>query len=343
MTAELEKHHATKWSRQALERLERDVLLPTPRNYMVYYHYFAGDIQPLNADYDTIIANGKITQYQCNELYEKYIVADRELLLARNASGVVDTEIKKVMQILDTSIKGAERFGSNLSDFSGQVTNAKSLDVLRGAIENIVAETRAVAVQNQNLREELHMTSAKLDEVQKDFEKVYKEAQLDPLTKVGNRKMFEKEMTRVVLEARQHPHVLSLLMIDIDHFKKFNDAHGHLIGDQVLRLVAKTLVENLKGRDIIARYGGEEFVILLPQTRLQDAERVANLLRASLATKQIRKRNSNEVLGAVTISIGAAELAGTEDSDTFIARADAALYQAKQTGRNKVVCAQQEG
>jgi diguanylate cyclase len=127
-------------------------------------------------------------------------------------------------------------------------------------------------------------------------------------------------------------------MVDIDHFKKFNDAHGHLIGDQVLRLVARTLIENLKGRDIIARYGGEEFAIILPLTRVQDAERVANLLRANLSTKQIKKRGSNEVLGVITISIGAAEHKVGEDKEAWIGRADAALYKAKQTGRNKVVC-----
>ena len=115
------------------------------------------------------------------------------------------------------------------------------------------------------------------------------------MTEVGNRKYFNHEILRTTAEAREDGLPLSLLMVDIDHFKKFNDTYGHLIGDQVLRLVARTLVENLKGRDIIARYGGEEFVILLPHTRVQDAERVANQLRAGLATKQIKKRNSNEI------------------------------------------------
>lgn len=119
--------------------------------------------------------------------------------------------------------------------------------------------------------------------------------------------------------------------------KKFNDSYGHLIGDQVLRLVARTLVENLKGRDVIARFGGEEFVILLPQTRIEDAEKVANQLRINLSTKQIKRRSTQETLGAITISIGAAELYAGEETDGFISRADEALYKAKETGRNRVV------
>jgi diguanylate cyclase len=125
-------------------------------------------------------------------------------------------------------------------------------------------------------------------------------------------------------------------MIDIDHFKKFNDTYGHLVGDQVLRLVARTMVENLKGRDIIARYGGEEFVILLPSTKLEDAIRVGDHLRSCLGNKSIRKRNSNETLGTVTVSIGATLYYAGELLDEFIGRADIALYKAKNAGRNQV-------
>ncbi|MGB9151764.1 MAG: GGDEF domain-containing protein [Alphaproteobacteria bacterium] len=334
-----EIHQAGNWSRQALERLAQDDLLPTPANYAVYYHYYAGNLSALNAAYDVIAARGKITPRECTDLYDKYIVADTEMLFLKKANSVVDGELKKMMELLSASAQGTNQFGENLDAFSGQVTSAASIEALRDAVEKITEETRAIAAQNHKLQDELEATSHQLSEVRSDFERVHKESQIDPLTEVGNRKFFGQEMDRVITEAREQKSVLSLVMVDIDHFKKFNDTHGHLIGDQVLRLVARTLIENLKGRDIIARYGGEEFVILLPQTRLQDAERVANQLRASLATKQIRKRNSQEILGAITISLGAAEFLPEEDSETLISRADAALYKAKQTGRNKVVCA----
>jgi diguanylate cyclase len=311
--------------------------MPSPQNYGVYYHYYAGDIPALNVSYDAIQAKGKITQQECTELYEAHVINEIEVSSLRDANSLMDVELKKVIELLSTSVQGTDKFGENLANFTGQLAGASSIEVLRSAVEKITEETREVVIQNNKLRADLAVTTNQLSEMRSDFDRVHKESQIDPLTEVGNRKFFDREMARAIMDAREQNTMLSLLMVDIDRFKAFNDTFGHLIGDQVLRLVARTLVENLKGRDIIARYGGEEFVILLPQTRLQDAERVANQLRAALATKQITKRSSQEVLGVITISVGAAQYEYGEETEALIARADSGLYQAKQTGRNKVV------
>ncbi|MDR3424345.1 MAG: diguanylate cyclase [Alphaproteobacteria bacterium] len=342
MVVGAEKQEAGAWSRQALERLARDGLPPAPHNYALYYLYFSGENKELNAVWDKLAAQGKITQAQCDALYDKYLVTDNELAFLKDANSILDNELKKVLDLLNASTKETDQFGENLDAFSGKLNRAGSIDTLREAVGKIAEETHAIAQQNSKLQQELADTTVQLSEIRSDFDRVHREAQIDPLTEVGNRKFFDHEILRTMTEAQEQNTVMSLLMIDIDHFKKFNDTHGHLIGDQVLRLVARTLVENLKGRDVIARYGGEEFVIVLPQTRLQDAERVANQLRAGLASKHITKRGTNEVLGVVTISIGAAEYVVGEDSDTLISRADAAMYKAKQTGRNRVVCAEAE-
>jgi diguanylate cyclase len=194
-----------------------------------------------------------------------------------------------------------------------------------------------MAQQNERLQGQLASATEQLTEMRYNLDIIHKESQVDPLTEVGNRKFFDREIEHAVAEASETGAPLTLLMIDIDHFKKFNDSYGHQVGDQVLRLVARTLVESLKGRDVIARYGGEEFVILLPQTKVVDAEKVANQLRATLSTKQLKRRSTNESLGVITVSIGAAEYAKGEHIDRFIERSDQSLYKAKQTGRNRVV------
>ncbi|MFA5040159.1 MAG: diguanylate cyclase [Bdellovibrionales bacterium] len=317
----------------------RDGLPPTPRNYSVYYEYVSGRNYELSSTYDKVVAQSKITQQHCDEMYYQFIVSDEEKGLLKEADKTIHDEIEKVLGFLDTSSKETGQFGENLDTFSSRLNDAKSVETLREAVRKIAEETQIVTAHNEKLQEELADTSAQLSAVRDDFDRVHKEAQIDPLTEVGNRKFFDREIVRILSEARELNLKVSMLMVDIDFFKKFNDTHGHLVGDQVLRLVARTLVENLKGRDVIARYGGEEFVIILPDTRLEDAERVANHLRTCLATKNITRRGTNEILGTITISIGAAEYIMGEDGDALISRADGALYEAKQTGRNKVCVA----
>jgi diguanylate cyclase len=127
-------------------------------------------------------------------------------------------------------------------------------------------------------------------------------------------------------------------MTDIDHFKNFNDTWGHLTGDQVLRLVAMSLKQNVKGQDIAARYGGEEFAVILPNTVLRSALTVADHIRRAVMSKELMKRSTGQNLGRVTISLGCATARKGDTVQSLIARADACLYAAKRNGRNRVIC-----
>jgi diguanylate cyclase len=131
---------------------------------------------------------------------------------------------------------------------------------------------------------------------------------------------------------------MALVLTDIDHFKAFNDTFGHLTGDQVLRLVAIAVKQNVKGQDIAARYGGEEFAIILPSTTLRAALTVADHVRRAVMTKELMKRSTGEHLGRVTISVGVATLRNGETPQSLIERADNCLYAAKRCGRNRVMC-----
>jgi diguanylate cyclase len=127
------------------------------------------------------------------------------------------------------------------------------------------------------------------------------------------------------------------MLLDIDRFKSFNDTYGHLTGDQVLRLVAMCVKQNVKGQDLPARFGGEEFAVVLPQTALQQAGTVAEHIRRAVMAKELMKRSTGETLGRVTVSIGVAAWRQGEPASTLIARADACLYAAKNGGRNTVI------
>jgi diguanylate cyclase len=161
----------------------------------------------------------------------------------------------------------------------------------------------------------------------------------DGLTGLSNRKAFDAAIARVTEESDLNHTTFTLLMLDIDHFKTFNDNYGHQIGDQVLRLVSRTLVEGVKGRDIASRYGGEEFAIILPETTLTAGVAVGNSLRKAVATKDVINRSSGEKLGRITLSVGVAEFVPGEKIGSLIERADSALYTAKHNGRNQVAAA----
>jgi diguanylate cyclase (GGDEF)-like protein len=161
-------------------------------------------------------------------------------------------------------------------------------------------------------------------------------ASTDDLTGVLNRRYFFKMASSLLERARRRQKPLSLMVLDMDHFKAVNDTHGHLDGDAVLRRVAEVLGENLRSDDVLGRYGGEEFIIILPDTPLQPhGEKAAERLRQAVATERFISNEGVEF--GCTISIGVAEL--TKD-DTSLARlfqrADRALYDVKANGRNGV-------
>lgn len=338
MTSDEEKDHAARWAEQALEHLNRDGLLPIPENFSVYYCYYSGVNGNLRMAMDTLLTQfGRLNQQQCSALHQAHLSLEAEHRVLNAAASSIEAEINRAMLVIDQTKTGAQEYNNTLNTFSGSLKSSPSFEQIRAAVTRVANETRAMVEQNHRLHTQLTQSTQQLTEMRYSLDQVRKDSLRDPLTEVGNRKFFDNELARVTSESIENNTTLSLLMADIDHFKKFNDTYGHLIGDQVLRLVARTLIENLKGRDIIARYGGEEFVILLPNTDVVSAEKVANQLRESLGTKQVKRKNTNETLGVVTISLGATEYCPHEDLEAFIARADAALYEAKQAGRNRVM------
>ncbi|MDH4584814.1 GGDEF domain-containing protein [Pseudomonas sp. BN415] len=160
-------------------------------------------------------------------------------------------------------------------------------------------------------------------------------AKIDTLTGLFNRRWLEQVYQRESTRCAFNEQPLSMLMLDVDHFKAYNDRHGHLAGDYALCLVSHTLRSQLRPKDSMARYGGEEFVILLPEMSCEEARTIGERLRSSL--EQIPSFYSPlGVLPGVTVSIGLAEMRQPDSLQGLIARADTALYQAKQDGRNRL-------
>ncbi len=175
------------------------------------------------------------------------------------------------------------------------------------------------------------------EEEERALRKMYDAALRDGLTGVFNRKHLEERIDAEIAYALRHQTELSLVMLDVDHFKKVNDTHGHLAGDAILKSVAQILLEGVRAEDVLGRYGGEEFVIVVRGTPVGGAKLLADRLRERLAKTSLRFGDTALV---VTVSAGVSSLACTQgrtDKSTLLAIADARLYKAKQAGRNRVV------
>ena len=159
-------------------------------------------------------------------------------------------------------------------------------------------------------------------------------AMFDSLTDLMSRRALMEQLEIEIIRSARYGHPLSVLMVDIDLFKRFNDTYGHLVGDEVIKGVTKSLKQNIRRSDFAGRYGGEEFVLMLPETTLEQALLLAEKLRMFVSKMEVT--TEGKTLRDVTVSIGVAQFREDDTLSSLLDRSDKGLYLAKQTGRNKV-------
>ena len=310
-----------------------------PRNYEIWYVYATGYNSSLNRVInETLARNGRLTEVDLDQIHDTYLSQVRSTDRIDHVGARVISEIDDVMALINDALGMTESFGATLQGASETVSLAKDRDQLKAVIEGLVKSTRETRDANKALEERLNSSKSEVSNLQKNLEAIRAETLTDPLTGLGNRKYFDRSLSSTIAMSHQQKEPLSLLMLDIDHFKSFNDNYGHLTGDQVLRLVGQSLKQTIKGADITARYGGEEFAVVLPNTSLRQALTVADHIRRAVMSKELKKKSTGEILGRVTISIGVSQLRAGDEMDCLIGRADACLYAAKRNGRNRVIC-----
>lgn len=335
-----DKQQAGEYAASAMERITLEGLSPTPHVFELWYVYFSGQSPEITKAIDILIGNRqKLTDERCQDLYNKYLSEEREEAAIRKAGDQIHSTIQNVSGVVRNVKDATTEYSDKLGDMTVRVNAIKEPAQLQELLADMASDTKNMITQNQKLEAELDHSSQIMEELQRNLEMVRREALTDGLTGLANRKCFDAELQRIAQESMASGQAFTLLMMDIDHFKSFNDNYGHLVGDQVLRLVSRTLTDGVKGRDVTARYGGEEFGIILPETNLNAGVVVGNALRKSIASKDVINRTTGEKLARITISVGVAEYAPGEDLHELIERADAALYTAKHNGRNQVAAA----
>ena len=322
-----------------LQHLRRNGLPAYPRHYELLYTYAAGGNQDLNRSIDGILeTRGKITASEISLIFDEYIAQDRLGQKIEEIGDKIGSEIEHTMSLLSETAESTKVFSAALSQGQSDLSQSDGAGEVDSIVKRLTSATDQASVTNHRLAQQLIEARRHIMQLQQNLEAVRFESLTDDLTTLANRKHFDHSLARAARNYEAETQDFALLMIDIDHFKKFNDTYGHQTGDQVLRLVALSLKQAIKGQDIACRYGGEEFAIILPHTRLAQANIVADHIRTAVMSKELVKRSTGENLGRVTISLGVAIWRQGDTTAELIARADRALYAAKRGGRNAVRC-----
>jgi diguanylate cyclase len=322
----------------ALRQIKALRLPATPRNFEIWFVYAAGHNPSLNETINDIMTrNGAVTTADLDQIYDSYISVNRLADKTDQLGTRIKGEIEEIIATIGTAAGDASDYSESLAQFGQALAGATDSTGIRSIVHGLVEATSRMKQNNKTLEGRLSASRREISQLHRSLDAVRKESLTDPLTSLANRKYFDAAMPKRIATAGERRAPLSLLMADIDQFKKFNDDHGHLTGDQVLRLVSQAIQQSINDKDIAARYGGEEFAVVLPEAALQAAVATAELMRKAVMSKQLIKRSSGETLGRVTISIGVATLKPGDSPQSLIERADNCLYAAKRRGRNRVV------
>lgn len=321
--------------RQSVPLMVKNKVSAHPINYAIWYEYAAGNNQRLNNNIDDLINTqtpfdeetnlGLYKNHVCNASIESFekINFDLQTLVANTSTNVAD------------ATKDVSKVGDNILANSLQLENTNDLSEVKSVISGVVAETKQLLEISQALKSKLDEANNEMASLRDELTKTKKMATTDALTGLLNRRAFDSELADLVDHAMDYEHCL--LILDLDHFKKVNDTFGHIVGDKVIRYTAGLLKKHTAEHHHAARYGGEEMAIIMPNTELKTALEIAETIRNSLASSQLKQKNNEVSIGKITVSIGVATLAKNDTAESFIERADNALYTAKDTGRNKVV------
>lgn len=336
-TYEQSVEKAKQFASQAFSRIEELNIPATPDIFELFFSYYSGNNPEVVRSVDIMVAQDfELTLERCRELHRRLLNSDKSRETLEKAEKIVGSTLADVDEMFDSVKLSNHDFSGSMEKMSANISESVEPGDMKNLLVNMMQETQKMVSENKALEQKLAKSSQSMQTLKQEMESVREEAFTDSLTGIANRKKFDLELVRLVSESRDQGKPLSIIFMDIDHFKSFNDTYGHQIGDQVLRLVAKCLRDGLKGRDFPCRYGGEEFVVILPETDLDGAMKIADILRETVKTKEIRNRATGESLTRVSISAGVALLSGEEEPKSWVERADKALYRAKRKGRDRV-------
>lgn len=328
-------------ARRVIEDMEAAGVWPTPLNFELWVHYLGDPEGALGREIQRLLAASEpFTEATADMLAAEYLPRGRLTEEIRDAGRVLDRELASVSEAISRAHKSQTAYGQTLDKAATSIESVGDGAGLKSIVSGLTTATRRIQRENETLEKKLDASTREVARLREHLEQVRRDAMTDALTNLANRKAFDEHLAAACDQAEAEGSGLTLAVLDIDHFKRFNDTWGHQTGDQVLRYVASVMGRVAKHPRVAARYGGEEFAMIFPQESVGQVEKALEAIRTEIGSRALRRRSTNDELGAVTLSAGFAHRRTGETASALLERADAALYASKRTGRNRVTSAE---
>lgn len=312
--------------------LSNNALEPTPQNFEICYRYLTTNDGELNSRVERAIQGGGLTSVAIAS-----IIAQRSVEISAEDMQLMSTGAQKQLETIMTIV---QRSTDDVRDYGNQLeqSNAglQSPDTSVRTLEDLVLLTRTMIDKSREVEDKLRQSAAEINTLRRNLDEARKRADTDPLTGLPNRSCLDRRLAEAIAKAKAAGAPLCVGIVDIDRFKSINDTHGHLVGDEVIKFVASSLVKKGSDRLFVARFGGEEFVVLFENESPDDAAAELNEIRERVSRLELKITSTGAKLGKVTFSAGVAQLAGRDGASAILKAADTALYRAKNDGRNRV-------
>lgn len=329
---------AVKFLRQAIPTMMEHKIVPNPINYTLWYTYYSNTNLALNSQLDHAIA-----RYQtCPDIVSESLFLEhigqsnsKEAQANEAFQQALATTVSNLSDTINATSEQTHEFSNALKTDIQALVKHDLNDELSPLLDSLNSNANALCDANTSFNDKLEFAQNKIKKLKEELHKSRQEATTDPLTGLSNRRVLESIYQEFV-NNKSKDEDLTIIIMDIDKFKVFNDTHGHSLGDQILKFVGSVLLDECKQSIKPIRFGGEEFAIVCPKVDLVGSQKMAEKIRMKLSATPFTNKKTGEKIPPITASFGVAKLIENEDLASIIERADKALYAAKEGGRNQV-------
>jgi diguanylate cyclase (GGDEF)-like protein/hemerythrin-like metal-binding protein len=334
---EFDREHTERIAKEAVLRMKALDLPFDPPNFEFWFTYCSGSNRDLNAAVNGLLKARPIpSRKELRALHALHVSKKSYAEEVRTIGEDLREQASEVAGAIEEASDTAGEFSGELANAVRDVEHAESKEALGLTVASLLQSTADIQRTNAQLQAQLSASADQVRQLQERLEAVQLESSLDTLTGATNRRFFDDSLVRLIAQAETLGDPISLLLIDVDNFKLFNDRYGHIVGDDVLRLVASVIKQVSRFGDVVCRYGGDEFAVILPRTAVENAFEIAERIRSGITEKELLRRSTREKLGHLTVSIGVSQHQHGKTPESLVERADEWLYAAKEGGRNRV-------